>query len=101
MAYSIKAKRQADKDVEEAMDWYEEQRPGLGAEFLFEFLAFCDKISRHPTHFTPKYPPYRRSLMKKFPYAIHFAVNEKAKEVVILAIWHIKRDPEMLKKRLK
>ena len=27
MAYSIKAKRQADKDVEEAMDWYEEQRP--------------------------------------------------------------------------
>jgi len=57
MAYNIKVKRQAEKEVEETADYYNEQNPGLGAEFLLEFLLFCDKICNHPTHFTAKSPP--------------------------------------------
>lgn len=60
-----------------------------------------DSIAQHPVHFTPKYPPYRKVLMKKFPYAIYFAINDEAREVVVLTVWHVKRDPEKLKKRLR
>lgn len=38
--------------------------------------------------------------MKKFPYAIHFGINENLQEIIVLAVWHVKRDPAALKKRL-
>jgi len=38
--------------------------------------------------------------MKKFPFVIHFAINEPVKEVLIMAVWHEKRNPEGLKIRL-
>jgi len=101
MAYQLQVNRKAEKDAEEAIDWYEKQSSGLGIEFLLEFLSLSDSIVQKPSFFTLKTPPYRRALMDKFPYAIYFAINEPQKEVVLLAVWHVKRDPEKLKKRLK
>ena len=101
MAYQLQVNRQAETDVEEAIDWYEAQSNGLGIEFLIEFLALADSIAQKPTFYMMKSPPYRRALMKKFPYAIYYAINDLPQEVVILSVWHVKRDPEKLKKRLK
>ncbi len=101
MAYKLQVNRRAEADVEEAVAWYEKQSYGLGIELLIEFLALTDSIAQHPTHYLLKHPPYRRALMKKFPYVVYFAVNEPAKEVVVLTVWHSKRDPEKLKKRLR
>ena len=101
MAYQLQVNRQAETDVEEAIDWYEAQSNGLGIEFLIEFLALADSISQKPTFFTLKSPPYRRALMKKFPYAIYYAINDSQQEVAVLSVWHVKLDPEKLKRRLK
>ncbi|MCC6722995.1 MAG: hypothetical protein IT258_00700 [Saprospiraceae bacterium] len=101
MAYLLQVKLQATLELEEAIAWYEGQSLGLGVEFLIEFLSLSDAIANKPSFFTMKSPPYRRALMKKFPYAIYFAVNDQANEVVILSVWHVKRDPEKLQKRLK
>jgi plasmid stabilization system protein ParE len=101
MAYQIQVKLQAELEMEEAIAWYESQSLGLGVEFLIEFLSLSDAIASKPSFFTMKSPPFRRALMKKFPYAIYYAVNDQKQEVVILSVWHVKRDPEKLKKRLK
>ncbi len=101
MAYQLLVNRNAEKDIEEATEWYDAQSKGLGIEFLIEFLAFADSISKRPSFFTLKNPPYRRALMKKFPFAIWFALNDNRQEVIVLAVWNVKRDPEKLNKRLK
>lgn len=101
MAYQLLVNRKAEKDIEETIDWYEAQSIGLGIEFLLEFISITPTIAKQPSFFTLKNPPYRRALMKKFPYAIWFAINDNKNEVIVLAVWNVKRDPEKLKQRLK
>lgn len=101
MAYNLQVNRNAEKDIEEAIAWYEEQRAGLGIEFFVELLSVTEQISLHPMRFPSEYAPHRKALMTRFPYAIHFGVNTNAGEVAVLAVWHTKRNPKVLKKRLK
>jgi len=38
--------------------------------------------------------------MKRFPYGIYFSILEDRNEVLIEAVWHQKRNPNRLRKRL-
>jgi len=46
--YQLVAEPRADLDVEAAFDWYENQRPGLGVEFLDQLRATYDRIAGGP-----------------------------------------------------
>jgi hypothetical protein len=38
----------AETELDEAVQWYGEQAPGLGEAFLIEVLATADRITRFP-----------------------------------------------------
>jgi len=101
MAYNLNLRPVAETDLEEAIEYYEQQSKELGIDFYLEFIAFCDLIENFPERFPPKFPPCQRVLMKKFPYEIYFYVDESRQNIEILTIWNRKRNPENLKKRLK
>jgi plasmid stabilization system protein ParE len=44
-------------DIDDAFLWYEDQRPGLGQEFLAAAQAVIDAIAKHPL----RYPVIRRN----------------------------------------
>jgi plasmid stabilization system protein ParE len=51
---------EAETDIEEAAIWYEEQRQGLGQEFLDDVLSLCETISENPAIYPrgpQAYPP--------------------------------------------
>ena len=51
MSLPVVLRRQARAEFDEAFDWYEEQRAGLGIEFAARVQAAFDRISaraRHP-----------------------------------------------------
>ena len=60
----------AEQDIREISDWYDEQRDGLGDEFLSEFVATYELIQRNPGGHqrVRKKPEVRRSLTRRFPY---------------------------------
>ena len=39
---------EAESDIADAAAWYENQRVGLGVEFLDEILKTCDSIAENP-----------------------------------------------------
>ena len=59
-------------DLVEAYAWYEDLRPGLGAEFLGCVDACIETIVRRPQLYGAVHESYRRALVRRFPYAVFY-----------------------------
>jgi plasmid stabilization system protein ParE len=84
-------------EYDEAVAWYESERPGLGLEFSASVDALMTLIARQPALFRQVRGPIRRAVLKRFPYAIHF-LDEPAR-IVVVAVFHASRDPRVLARR--
>lgn len=80
-----------DADVEAAFHWYERESPGLGLDFLAELRAVYARIAEGPLLYRDLRAGIRRALLRRFPYAVYFVVEETV--VVVLAVLHAQRDP--------
>ena len=87
----------ADLDVEAAFEWYENERPGLGLEFLDELRASYNRIADGPLKYQELRGDIRRALLRRFPYAVYFAIEGDI--VVVVAVLHASRDPEEWQRR--
>lgn len=81
----------ADVDVEAAFEWYENEQSGLGFEFLDELRAAYNRIADGPLKYQVSRSGIRRALLKRFPYAIYFVIDDN--DIVVLAVLHASRDP--------
>lgn len=84
-------------ELDEAMGWYERQKAGLGFAFKEAVDQMLARIAETPGRFRPVRGEVRRALLSRFPYAIHFVPEPQA--IVILAVFHSKRDPRHLEGR--
>lgn len=96
-AYRLVAQLAADRDIEGAFAWYQGERAGLGLEFLDELRAAYERIAEGPLKYRELRSGIRRALLRHFPYAVYFAVEQDI--VVILAVLHAHRDPVEWQKR--
>jgi plasmid stabilization system protein ParE len=95
--YRLVAEPRVDLDVAAAYQWYENEEPGLGVEFLDQLLAVYDRIARGPLQYQALRSGIRRALLRRFPYAVYFAVEGDV--VVVLAVLHAGRDPAEWQRR--
>jgi toxin ParE1/3/4 len=81
------------KEMEIAVGWYEEQRVGLGAELAEAVDDALADILEAPERWPLWQPdaPYRRRVVRRFPYVLFYAVEGNIVRVVALA--HVKRRP--------
>ncbi len=79
-----------------AGDWYDAQRPGLGADLAGELERAFEMIRESPQTW-PAWPGapaglgVRRFLLPRFPFALAYVVH--GDEAVVLAIAHTSRRP--------
>ena len=83
--------------MEAAFEWYENERSGLGLEFLDELRAAYHRIADGPLKYQELRGGIRRALLGRFPYAIYFAIEEEI--VVVVAVLHASRDPAEWQRR--
>ena len=88
---------EAELDMREAYVWYEKQVPALGANFLLHVDAALRSVQRYPLQYPVIYRNARRCLVRRFPYGIIYVVEEK--RIVVVAIFHAKRDPRSWQER--
>jgi plasmid stabilization system protein ParE len=83
----------AERELLEAIDWYEGRRPGLGIDFLGVVDLALGAIADAPEQYAvwPPNPRYRRLVLDRFPYIVFYHVPEHGPEVVAIA--HAKRRP--------
>lgn len=88
---------QADLDVEATFQWYENESPGLGNEFLAELRTVYDQIVDGPLQFQHLRSGIRRALLHRFPYGVFFSLEDDL--IVVIGVLHASRDPAEWQRR--
>ena len=85
--------RLVQREVNEAIAWYEECSNGLGGAFLAKLTAVLDAILENPKGqgFWLESKTVRRAKLNRFPYTILYEVRHD--NVRILCVRHDKRHP--------
>jgi len=97
MKLTVQLREEADGDLAAAAFWYEQQRTGLGHEFLDEALSAFRLIARQPLIYPIVHRDTRRALMHRFPFGIFFRVESTC--IVVMAVIHGSRHPNRWRDR--
>ena len=97
MSLPIILRLTAQAEFDEAFDWYESQRSGLGVDFIDSLAIVINRINTNPKFYSIIFQDIRRAIVRKFPYAIFYRIE--AEQITIIAIFHSKRDPELIQFR--
>lgn len=99
MTARVRLTPEAEADITEAYDWYEEARPGLGDRFLDAVSEGFDYVAEWPEASPGVHGAVRRALLHRFPYGLIYVVE--GEEVVVLGCFHARRDPTVWELRAK
>ncbi len=91
--------RVAALEAQEARQFYEGRLDGLGARFTGELRATLRRIQDLPLAWPEVDTTVRRALVNRFPYLVHYAVEQDA--VIIVGVYHAKRRPIAWRSRLR
>jgi plasmid stabilization system protein ParE len=81
----------AQQELDEAIEYYNGESPGLGDAFLLETVAAIDRIRRFPEAWHPLGAEIRRCRLRRFPYGLIYSKDQDG--ILILAVAHTHREP--------
>ena len=89
---------EAEAEFIAAIDYYEEKQSGLGYDFAQEVYTGIKSIIEHPQTWPVLDGEIRRRLIGRFPYGILY--SDEGQSIFILAVMHLRREPNYWKKRI-
>ena len=87
-------------EVAEAVRYYKSCHKELGREFFRRILEAEDDIFRHPQAWRDLGEPFRRKLLKQFPYGLIYHLPEP-EWIEVVAVMHLHREPDYWRKRME
>ena len=97
MTFNLVVSLPAETDIEEIIEWYGKENKDLSREFVKTLEQTFEQIIANPFLFQQVFEDYRKVNTGKFPYKIIYRVSEN--KVIVLAVIHHKRNPEIWKGR--
>jgi len=89
----------AKEDIQEAAKWYNKQQKGLGKRFTAEVRENVHFIMQNPKALNIRYKNVRTTVLNIFPFMVHYTIDEKNKTIIVSAVLHTSRNPELWKSR--
>src|SRR5437867_7580497 len=77
-------------DISDAVNWYDDQQPGLGLDFVQDFLQCYRCLARDAQLYAVRFDDVRRLNLNRFPYGLFYVI--RGLEVWLLAVLHASRD---------
>jgi plasmid stabilization system protein ParE len=96
---SIRFLTSAQIELDEAIAYYNYEKPNLGNDFLSEVLAAFDRIVKYPNAWPKISARTHRCVIRRFPYYIIYQIRKT--EILIVAVAHSHRKPEYWQDRLE
>ena len=93
MRFQVIIQPEAMIDIQDGMDYYNSKQSGLGNKF-HEFVSDAIDALRTNPFYQIRYNEVRCLPLKKFPFMLHFHLNESVNEVNILAVINTDSNPE-------
>lgn len=91
--YKIRIEVRALKDIQDGFDYYEEKQEGLGTRFnQAVFRSF--EILRHNPFYQIRYETFRCLPVRKFPFMIHYEVDEAKSTVDVFGVINTHLNPD-------
>lgn len=90
MTYRVLIRPPAERDLEGAKGHYNQQRTGLGDEFLASISEAMERLEQHPERYRVLYKNFRRILVERFPYRIFYQI--KGDIIIVFRVLHHSRD---------
>jgi plasmid stabilization system protein ParE len=82
---------EAEAELLQAVEYYENQQTGLGANVVEAVAAATELIARHPRAWPVLEGEVRRCLVRRFPFAVLYA--EVPDALVVVAVMSLHRAP--------
>jgi plasmid stabilization system protein ParE len=86
-------------ELEEAVDYYDALRSGLGDELAAEVQRAISRILQHPLACPRIAKRSRRCRVARFPYGVIYQIRPD--HIVIVAVMHLRRDPSYWRDRVE
>ena len=97
MIHKVMIRAEAKRDLREAKRWYQSISPELKRDFVRKIDDAITLAKERPLAFQVVHRTFRRVLVHRFPYALFYHVGED--RIIIVAVLHQARDPELLEQR--
>jgi toxin ParE1/3/4 len=83
-------------DIDQAYNWYEDQKEGLGDRFIAGVRETAARIDISPTGYEKRIGEARKANLRRFPFAMWFRIEDSN---LVIACLHAKRSPVLSKER--
>jgi hypothetical protein len=97
--YTIEIYTDALQDIQNSTIWYNEQAENLGSLFQAKVKRQIGSLKNNPHIYAIRYSNVRCMPIEKFPFLIHFVIDEVNFKVQVFAIFHTSRNPTIWLKR--
>jgi plasmid stabilization system protein ParE len=97
MIHRVIIRPEAKRDLRDAKNWYQNISADLMADFVRRVDEAIALAQERPLAFQVVHRTFRRILLHRFPYALFYHPGED--RIVVVAVLHQARDPELLRKR--
>ncbi len=91
MSLPIVLRAEAEAEFDEAFDFYDGRRAGLGADFAAEVQRVLDRLAANPLIHQVVFADIRKAVVRRFPYCVFYRPH--ADRVEVIAVFHTSRDP--------
>jgi toxin ParE1/3/4 len=93
--YNILLLKTAEIELNEAYEWYEKQKTGLGDRFIAEIAGCLNSVADNPFKFAKRYGQNLRFVpLPIFPFVIAYRPREDDRAVYVVSIFHTSRNPK-------
>jgi toxin ParE1/3/4 len=92
MSFNVIFGQASKLDIEQACHYYDGLQPNLSDAFLADVVSAASSLEINP-FFQVRYKDYRILPVQKFPYILIYWVDEAAKIVNIISVFHTSQDP--------
>lgn len=89
----------AEVELDNAIEYYENCSVGLGYDFSIEVHAVIERICSFPKAWPVLVEDIRRCQTNRFPFGVLYI--EENKSIQIIAVMHLRREPDYWQQRIK
>jgi plasmid stabilization system protein ParE len=101
MSYTYVLHEYAQQDYESSFQWYLERSLPAAENFVAAVDDTLKLICDNPSRWRNQYKNYYELNLKKYPFAIVYSIEPDKELIVVIAIYHHKRNPKKKFRRIR
>ncbi|MER3387198.1 MAG: type II toxin-antitoxin system RelE/ParE family toxin [Microcella pacifica] len=100
MTYRVRFTRNAQRDRDRILAWYDAEAPDESERFIEEFYDTARRLEDFPRSSRELRGSARRANLPVFPYQLWYRVFDETQEVEVVAVLHHRQDSAVFDGRL-